>query len=116
MSLSIATTAGGFHNNLHGNNPWGEAYHATSNNNIIELIIGALVFLSIVAIYNALFAIWQRLFGQSQESSEVYQEIPGGNDVFIRVTYAAFVCFVTFVTIRYFDNPRGRFPRFLPNH
>ena len=79
--------------------------------NIIELIIGAVIFLAIVAIYNALFSIWEKLFGQSDRRTNDQQELEEQDDVFVRVTYAVFVSILAYLIVWYFGPTSGRFSK-----
>lgn len=82
--------------------------------NIIELIIGAIVFLAVVAIYNALFSIWERIFKQKAQTSGYPQDLSEQDDVFVRVTYAIFVSFLAYLIISYLGPSSGRLSRQLP--
>lgn len=81
------------------------------NANIIELIIGAVIFLAIVAIYNALFSIWERIFGTVNVSSEEENsgELRQQDDVFVRVTYALLVTIIAYLLVWYLSPVNGRF-------
>ncbi len=79
--------------------------------NIIELIIGAVIFLAIVAIYNALFSIWEKIFKQRGQTSDDEEDLSEQDDVFVRVTYAIFVTILAYLIIWYLGAPRGRFAR-----
>lgn len=79
--------------------------------NIIELIIGAVIFLAIVAIYNALFSIWEKIFQQRGRPSDYQQDLTEQDDVFVRVTYAIFVVILAYLIVWYFGPPQGRFSR-----
>ena len=76
--------------------------------NIIELIVGAVIFLTVVAIYNAIFSIWERLFRQSNLNGG---RRPGDldenqDDVIVRVTYALFILVIAYLIVRWLGPPR----------
>lgn len=82
--------------------------------NIIELIVGAVIFLTVVAIYNALFSIWESLFQMRREAGRVTvitDDVQESNDVFIRVTYAILMIIITYLLVSYFGSSSGRFSR-----
>lgn len=79
--------------------------------NLIELVIGAVIFLAIVAIYNALFSIWERIFGQQGRRTNDQEDLEEQDDVFVRVTYAIFVSILAYLIIWYLGPPKGRFAR-----
>jgi hypothetical protein len=79
--------------------------------NIIELIVGAVVFLSIVAIYNALFSIWERLLRRRTGERAEQRDLEETDDVLVRVTYAILVVALAFLIVWYLGPTRGRFSR-----
>lgn len=79
--------------------------------NLIELIIGAIIFLAVVAIYNALFSIWEKIFGQRGRPTNDEQDLAEQDDVFVRITYAIFVSILAFLIVWYLGPPGGRFSR-----
>lgn len=63
---------------------------------VVELIVGAVVFLSVVSVYNALFSIWESLIKtQPGRANEYETELDEKDDVIIRVTYSIFVIFIS---------------------
>jgi hypothetical protein len=76
------------------------------NANIVELIIGAVIFLSIVAIYNALFSIWERLLGRGAVPETEPGDLQQQDDVLVRVTYAFLVVFIAFLVVNYLASRR----------
>lgn len=81
--------------------PIGDQQRGEWRANILELIVGAVIFLSVVAIYNALFSIWERIFQRrsTQNNGDADQNLQEQDDVFVRVTYAIFVVILAYLFV-----------------
>ena len=86
--------------NLHERTAW--------QANLIQLIIGAIIFLAVVAVYNALFSIWEKIFQQRGRAVNGGQDLSEQDDIFVRVTYAIFVSIVAYLIVWYVGPPKGR--------